>query len=144
MSKGWPLLQVYNLVPLSICGWWSDWTWELKEGVLYVNKPVFQKVWVPLHKAIISKFARATATMLQFFGQLREECNAVLKASWIVITQFRHILIEMGVVQNIKAFIIIEDGCMQCVVSRVFVPDHLPSQTSTRPSLLWTYLTQSS
>lgn len=143
------LLKAYDLVPMSTLRSTKRVDLrrfaELRAGVIYVGKPAFQKIWVPLYRALGSASARATAaTMLKFLEQLRagRTNDAVARASSVVVTQFKQDLIEIGVVRNCRIFTTIEsDGCACDIMSaeeyvaRVFVPEHLPPQMSTRSFL---------
>ena len=145
------LLKGYELVPLSNLQSTKRVDLrkfaKLSKGVLYVEKPMFQKVWVPLNRTIMSHAAMNTArTMLCFLDRLRAERNsqdAVGSASLIIVQQFKKDLVEMGVVRNAMAFSTVEsDNCVFNVmtateyVTRVFIPEQLPSAMSTRSFLM--------
>ena len=70
--------------------------------------------------------------------------DAAVKASSVIVMQFRQDLIEMGVVRHSQTFTTIEgDSCACDIMSaeeymyvfRIFVPKHLPPQISTRSFL---------
>ena len=143
------MLRAYDLVPVTALQSTKRLDLrrfaELRSGVLYVPKPAFQTVWVPFGRNLPSS-ARATAsTMLQFLEQLgegRNTASAIGKASTIIVTQFMHDLVEMGVARNTRAFTNIAGDGFACdiipaeeYVARVFVPEQLPSQMSTRSFL---------
>ena len=85
-------------------------------------------------------------TMLQFLDKLKAGRNtqqAITKAAEIIVDQFKHDLVEMGVVRGLRQFQgIVDDGCIKNImraedyVTRVlFVPAHLSSEMSTKAFL---------
>ena len=142
------VLKAYDIVPFSalaqtrkvnLCPFAT-----LKDGVLYVQRPKLEKVWVPMSSLPAS--ARATAAaMLTFLEKLkagRTSEMATTRAAKIIVGQFQHDLIEMSVVNNKENFQgIVGDGCVRDAMTaeeyaaRVFVPDNLPSQMLTKACL---------
>ena len=105
-----------------------------------MSRPKLEKVWVPMKSLPAS--ARATASaMLTFLEKLKAGCSSEMATTRAakIISQFKHDLVEMGVVSNIARFQ--GDGCIRDAmtaneyVACVFVLDHLPSQMSTRALL---------
>lgn len=152
MSKDQPhqLLRAYELVPLSVlqCTKRLDLRKfaETREGLLYLPRPKFQKVWVPLSRVMVTQSGRKTATtMLMFLDELKAErssTDAVVKASRIVVTQFKRDLVDMNIVASNRSFTMVDgDGCVFDVmtaeeyVDRVFDYERLPSEMSTKSFL---------
>jgi hypothetical protein len=84
--------------------------------------------------------------MLTFLEKLkagRSNLLATTRSADIIVNQFKHDLIEMGVVRNERQFQATEqDACMikdamtvDKYVARVFVPKHLPSEMSSKAFL---------
>lgn len=142
------LLKAYDVAPFSALACTRKIDLRrfatLNNGVLYVSRPALERVWVPLKSLPAS--ARATASaMLSFLETLKADRTsetATTRAAAIIVNQFKHDLVEMGVVNNRKDFkVLVDDGYVRDVmtvdeyVAQVFVPDHLPSQMSTKAFL---------
>ena len=114
MPKDQPhqVLRGYELVPLSMLE--STKRLDLRKfaeisgEVLYIPRPKFKRVWVPLTRTMLSGSARATAiAMLMFLDKLktgRTSADAILKASEIVVSQFKRDLVDMRIVPNASTF----------------------------------------
>lgn len=150
LTKGQPysLLRAYELVPMSVLESTKRLDLrkfaELKDGLLYVPTPKFEKVWVPLRNLPSSGKAIATS-MITFLNKLharRSSSDAVCKAGDIVVTQFKYDLVDMKIVLSIDSFKKVkDDGCVFDVMTaeeytdRVFDPQQLPSEMSTKSFL---------
>ena len=75
----------------------------LRGGILCIRRPHLE-VWIPLSSLPYS--ARATATsMLTFLHQLKaapRSYGAIISAAQMIVRQFTHNLLEMGVVRNLE------------------------------------------
>ena len=147
-NQAYHVLKAYDIAPLGALAQTRKVDLRsfatLRDGFLYVTRPKLEKVWVPLSS--LPSSARATASaMLTFLEKLkagRSSIIATTRAAEIIVTQFKHDLVEMGVVTNAEQFqSTMEDACVRDAltadeyVARVFVPDHLPSEMSTKAFL---------
>lgn len=142
------LLKAYEIVPLNRLHMTRRIDLRehacLKNGVLYIKRPTIERVWIPT--GCLPTSARATAAqMLRFMEQLKAAPRsrpASKRAAQIIVTQFKHDLFEMRLVTDMSNF----DGKVddQCVadattaeeyVTRVFVPENLPSEMSVKSCL---------
>ena len=83
--------------------------------------------------------------MITFLEKLkvgRHSRVAVDQAAKIIVKQFQHDLVEMNIVDDIKKFKDpASDGCVfdtatgNDYATKVFIPDHLPSEMSTKAFL---------
>ena len=104
------LLKSYDLLPTAVLARQKKIDLRryatMVNGVLYVSRPMIEKVWVPM--ATLPASARATARqMLTFLEKLKAGCNsrvAVNHAAKILVQQFKHYLVEMDIVDDIKKF----------------------------------------
>lgn len=143
--QAYRVLKAYDVLPLSALARTRRVDLRsfatIHHGFLYVTRPVLEKIWVPMGSLTAS--ARATASaMLSFLESLKAGRNSLMattRAADIIVNQFKHDLIEMGVVKSAKHFQTAEkDDCIRDAmtadeyVSRVFVPQNLPSEMSTR------------
>ena len=147
-SQPYRLLRAYELVPMSVLGSTKRLDLrkfaELRDGLLYVPTPKFEKVWVPIRSLPTSAKAIATS-MIAFLNKLharRSSSDAVSKAGDIVATQFKYDLVDMKIVLSIDSFKKVKgDGCVFDVMTaeeytdRVFDPQQLPSEMSTKSFL---------
>ena len=112
--------------------------------MLYIRRLVIERVWVPM--GMLAASARATAKqMLNFLEKLkahRYSQLAVDQAATIIVTQFKHDLLEMNIVRHLNHFkATAQDGCVfdTCTAgdyaAKVFVPEYLPSEMSTKSFL---------
>ena len=146
--QSYQVLKAYDVVPISALA--KTRRIDLRsiatihDGFLYVTRPVLEKIWVPMGSLTAS--ARATASaMLSFLESLKAGRNSLMattRAADIIVNQFKHDLIEMGMVKSAKNFQTAEkDDCIKDVmtadeyVSHVFVPQNLPSEMSTKAFL---------
>ena len=117
---------------------------KVREGVLYVARPAVEKMWVPLKTLPAS--ARATAgQMLRFLGKLKSDRggdDVIARAAETVVTQFRHDLLEMGVIASLDQLNRVgDDGRVSDILTaeeyagRVFHPDLLPCEMATKSFL---------
>ena len=123
MTKGQPyrLLRSYQLATLSALESirhldLRGFT-QVRDGLLYLPAPNFERVWVPLSRSVLPRSARATAvSMIEFLNKLRAEHSshdAVHKAGDIVVTQFKWDLLEMRIVLSLDSFKMLkDDGCV--------------------------------
>ena len=113
-------------------------------GILYVRRPVVERIWIQMSSLPAS--ARATAAaVLSFLEKLKagpRSKGAICKAATIIVDQFQHDLCEMGVVHDPYVFKGTSSVCIQDALtaeeymSRVFDrPEQLPSVMSTRAFL---------
>lgn len=113
-------------------------------GLLYISRPTIEKVWVPLSSLPAS--ARATATqMLDFLDKLRtgrDANEATTRAADVIVLQFKHDLLEMGIVRDVRRFDgnimdgrVVDTLTADQYVRKVFVVDNLPEEMSTRSFL---------
>ena len=147
--QSYQVLKAYDVVPLSALARTRRVDLRsiatIHDGFLYVKRPVLEKIWVPMGSLTAS--ARATASaMLSFLESLKAGRNSLMattRAADVIVNQFKHDLIEMGVVKSAKHFQTAEkdDDCIRDVmtadeyVSHVFVPQNLPSEMSTKAFL---------
>jgi hypothetical protein len=119
---------------------------SLKSGVLHVTRSSAEKVWVPL-RSLPTSSARATAKqMLDFLQLLREHParsrSASGRAAQIIVTQFKHDLLEDRIVTDMSHFegaradAIVHDACRaEEYATRIFQPEDLPVTMSSRSCL---------
>ena len=117
---------------------------SLQYGVLYVSRPSVEKVWIPFRS--LPSSARATAAqMLDFLKLLREAPktrSASARAARIIVTQFKHDLLELNIVRRMSDFDAPHiDGCIHNArkavgyARRVFLPNDLPATMSVKSCL---------
>jgi hypothetical protein len=148
LYQTYKVLKAYDVVPLSALAKTRRVDLRslatVRDGFLYVSRPKLEKIWIPMGSLTAS--ARATASaMLTFLEMLkagRDSLMATTRAADIIVNQFLHDLIEMGVLTSAKQLKSIgEDACIEDTmsaeeyVSRVFVPKNLPSEMSTKAFL---------
>ena len=112
-----------------------------RNGILYVRRPMLQRLWIPTSSLPFSAHPTAT-TMLNFLEKIqvgRTSRLAVARAATIIVDQYQHDLCEMGIVRNPYLFqgtlsVCIKDAMTaEEYVLRVFVhPEQLPSEMSTK------------
>ena len=115
----------------------------IKGGVLYVRRPVLERVWVPLGS--LPPSARQTAKrMLDFLETIREGkgAGAVTKAAKAVIIQFKNDLLDLGIVTNTRTLdgdiqdgTVVETMTATDYVNRVFRHQWLPADMGTKSLL---------
>jgi hypothetical protein len=117
----------------------------IRNGVLYIRRPAFQRIWIPT--TALPNSARASAySMLNFLEKLRagrQSVEAITRSAAIIVAQFKQDLKEMGVVRDLQMFSsgVVAHGCIRDAqtadeyVSRAFVPKHLPSRMTTKAFL---------
>ena len=148
LYQTYSVLKAYDIVPLSALARTRRVDLRslatVRDGFLYVNRPKLEKIWIPMGS--LTATARATASaMLTFLEMLkagRDSLTASTRAADIIVNQFIHDLIEMDVVTSKKQLQTTgEDTCIRDTmtaneyVSRVFVPQNLPSEMSTKAFL---------
>ena len=113
------LLKSYQIVPMGALGVKKRIDLRpyatIKNGVIYISRPIIEKMWIRLGS--LPPSARATASqMLSFLEQLQAGRNSVqasIRAAEIIITQFKHDLLEMKVVSKMADFNgTMEEGCI--------------------------------
>lgn len=139
------LFQAYDILPLSKLKRTHKVDLRqfatIRNGVLYIRRPAFQKILIP--KWSLPNAARATAySMISFLEKLRAGRNtveAITRAAGIIVEQFKRDLRDMCVVRDFQLFNgVVLHGCIRDAqtadeyVSRVFVPDYLPSCMATK------------
>ena len=108
---------------------------SIKDGYLYISHRCVERIWVPLTS--LPKSACATAKqMLEFLDFLRAapaSRSASVRAATIIVRQFLHDLLEMGIVRDMSEFqgakedAFVHGTCTaRDYVKRVFVADNLP------------------
>ena len=144
LYQTYKVLKAYDVVPLSALARTQRVDLRslatIRDGFLYVTRPKLE-IWTPIGS--LKATARATASaMLTFLKMLkagRDSLMATTKAADIIVNQFIH---DLGVVTSAKQLQTTgEDACIRDTmtaddyVSRVFVPQNLPSEMSTKTFL---------
>ena len=110
---------------------------SLRHGVLYVSRPSVEKVWIPLRSLLSSARAMA-AQMLDFLKLLREAPatrSASARAARIIVTQFKHDLLELNIVRRMSHFDGPRiDGCIHnaCRIRPTRIPPRRPARIDVR------------
>ena len=117
---------------------------SLQHGVLYVSRPSVEKIWIPFQS--LPSSARATAAQMLYFLKLLREApktrSASARAARIIVTQFKHDLLELNIVRRTSDFNALRiDGCIHNArkaveyARRVFLPNDLPATMSVKSCL---------
>lgn len=111
-SKDQPhrLLKEYDIIPLGTLKQNRRIDLRLyasvRNGVLYVSRPLAEKIWIPFRS--LPSSARATASqMLKFLKLLREAPatrSASARVAHIIVSQFKHDLLELHIVRHMSHF----------------------------------------
>ena len=139
------LLQAYDILPLARLKQTRKVDLRrfatIRNGVLYIRRPALQRIWIP-RSSLPPGTCATVYSMISFLDKLkagRNTVEATTRAAGIIVGQFKRDLKEMGVVQDFQLFngVVLHGSIRDAqtadeYVSRVFVPDHMPSTMATK------------